>query len=206
MSHKSILLLEDLPEMQIWLQQAIEQSFPDCHLIMASTLAEALQQATEHKFDMAVVDLGLPDGSGLNLLKALPDSCLSVVVTAFSDDEHIFRALQYGAGGYVLKDMGQAHIAQLLSECALGRPPISPAIARRVLQSFQKPDDSGLSTRQQEVLSLIAKGYSTMEVADLLQISVHTVQGYIKEIYQKLDIHSRAEAATEAARLGLLGL
>ncbi len=205
MAGERILLLEDQAEMRRWLARAIETHFPTCHLQVAATLADARSLLEQHDFTLAIVDLGLPDGSGLSLLQRLPAECLSVVMTTFSDDEHLFLALRNGASGYVLKDMGHEHMARMLAECAQGRPPISPGIARRILQFFHQPRDSGLSARQEEVLALIGKGYSVAEVAGLMQISAHTVQGYVKEIYRKLGIHNRAEAAREAARLGLLG-
>ncbi|MGV6825428.1 MAG: response regulator [bacterium] len=207
MSKQNVLLIEDLPDMQEWLESAIAEAFPDSSVAVAGNVSEGIGLIDNQSFDVALVDLGLPDGTGLQILQHLKKrdaNTLAVVVTTFSDDEHLFGALQSGADGYVLKDMGPAHIATMLTECAAGRPPLSPAIARRVIASFHPPTDTGLTPRQEEVLSLIGKGCSITEVASLLEISAHTVHGYIKDIYRQLGIHSRAEAAGEARRLGLV--
>lgn len=206
---RSILLLEDQPDMQAWMRKALAQAFPQARQHSAALISQALALLPGNRFDLALLDLGLPDGSGLEVLSAIRQAqpqCLAVVVTSFSDDDHLFQALRQGAQGYVVKDAGMAGVAQGLLDIAEGRPPLSAAIARRILSSFIVPQPSGLSARQREMLALIGKGYSTAECAELLQISVHTAHGYVKEIYRILDIHTRAEAASEAVRLGLVRL
>lgn len=118
----------------------------------------------------------------------------------------LFPALRAGADGYFTKDQGQTELIRILTEIGAGRPPLSPGIARRLLNFFHQTDPvaTPLTRREAEVLQLIGKGYATGEVAKLLDITRNTAAGYIKEIYRKLGINSRAEAAIKAAEFGLL--
>jgi DNA-binding NarL/FixJ family response regulator len=131
-----------------------------------------------------------------------------VVATIYDDDQHVFPALRAGAHGYVLKEQSREVLARLLTGIVSGEPPLSPSIARKMLRFFNPaptPDDeAGLSPREEEVLRLIAKGYTLAAVGDLLKISRHTVAGYVKALYRKLNVTSRAEATLEAARRGIV--
>src|SRR5690606_8526461 len=126
-----------------------------------------------------------------------------VVATVFDDDAHLFPALRAGAQGYVLKDRDRATLADMLRGIVSGQPPLSSSIARRLLRHFQpmpaEPQDGvPLTPRETEVLQLTAKGLTLNEVAQALQLSRHTVSGYLKDIYRKLSVGTRAEAALEA--------
>ena len=172
---------------------------------------------TAVKFDIALVDLGLPDGSGVDVVTKLrdvqPDS-QSVVVTIHDDDEHLFPALQAGAFGYILKEQPRELIIEQLQRISQGEPPLSPSIARRVMAYFAnkaKPQVNpqlahvSLTDRESEVLLRVAKGYTLPEIGVQLGLSRHTIADYVKQIYRKLNVSSRAEAALEAQRLGLFG-
>jgi DNA-binding NarL/FixJ family response regulator len=206
-------ILEDLPESQAWLTQALGHAFPGIAIASAYNLAEARQQlAAGLDADIALVDLGLPDGSGVEFIEALkrarPET-LVVVSSIYDDDAHVFPALRAGAGGYLLKDQPINVIVQALQGIAGGQPPLSPAIARRMLGFFQPVEPvpvtrPQLTEREVEVLRLIAKGMTQSECARLLGLSQHTVVGYVKDIYRKLDVCSRAEAALVARDLGLV--
>ncbi len=201
-------ILEDhLPTMQ-WLESALSNSFPEIKNTRAESISQAELLLSDYHADIALIDLGLPDGSGLTILKLLQETSpqtLRIVTTTFSDDEHLFSALQAGAQGYILKEQDVDQIAQLLSAAVMGQPALSPQIARRILVHFQpESENEALTPRQTEVLQLIGKGYKNREVADLLKISTHTVHGYIKEIYQLLGISSRSEATLEATKRGLI--
>ena len=127
------------------------------------------------------------------------------MATVFDDDAHLFPALRAGAQGYLLKDQPPAAIAAALAGIAQGQPPLSPSIARRLLRHFQPvQEEPPLRPREVDVLRLTAKGLTLAEVAEALQLSRHTVSGYLKDIYRKLSINNRAEAALEAARLGIV--
>jgi DNA-binding NarL/FixJ family response regulator len=165
-----------------------------------------------------MVDLGLPDGSGVEVVQALrekqPD-VQSVVVTIHDDDEHLFPALQAGAFGYLLKEQSREQLAEQLHRISQGEPPLSPSIARRVIQYFtaqarlQQPQPDTvtphvqLTDRENEVLLRVAKGFTLPEIGQQLNLSRHTIADYVKQIYRKLNVSSRAEAALEAQRLGL---
>ena len=131
-----------------------------------------------------------------------------MVTTIFEDDGHLFPALRAGAQGYVLKDLPQEQLAAMLVGIERGQPPLSPSIARRLLSFFNppvpaaSPDENPLTERETEVLRLIAKGFSVPKVAEQLGISRNTTAGYLKDIYRKLQVNSRAEATLAAARRG----
>src|SRR5204862_5576718 len=135
----NILLLEDLPEIRAWMKQLVLQVFPHSLISEAARVHDALELITAVKFDLALVDLGLPDGSGVDVVAALRESqpeAQSVVVTIHDDDDHLFPALQAGAFGYVLKDQSEAVIVDQFRRMSQGEPPLSPAIARRVMAHF----------------------------------------------------------------------
>lgn len=209
MSYSHALLVDDLAPCRIWLRRALEQAFPDIAVREAGTLAAAMQ-ALDPTPPLALVDLGLPDGPGLRVIEALSrrGGCLIVVTTVFDDDAHLFPALRAGAGGYVLKDQTPEHLVEILRGISAGHPPLSPSIARRLLQHFGPvpvaDDAAALTARESEVLQQVAKGFTVQEVADSLGLSRHTVAGYLKDIYRKLSVSSRAEATLEAARRGLI--
>jgi len=207
---KTCLLLEDVPEASDWLTRAIHASFPDITVVATACLAEArLWMASHSAPDLALIDLGLPDGSGVDLIAELnrrSPRTICVVASIFDDDQHVFPALRAGAQGYLLKDQGQEAITALLQGIIAGQPPLSPAVARKLLSHFRVAPELAhprLTDRETEVLRLIARGLTTAEVARNLNISVNTVPSHIKEIYRKLNVSSRAEAALTARSLGL---
>ena len=204
-------ILEDLPESQVWLGRALSQAFAGVAVEVCSSISTARAHLSHSAApDIALVDLGLPDGSGVVVIEELKrrfPACLCVVASIFNDDAHVFPALRAGAMGYLLKDQPVEAIVAALQGIAAGTPPISPAIARRMLAFFQ-PASAGqlpeLTERETEVLRLIAKGITQAECARLLGLSPHTVPGYVKDIYRKLNVCTRAEAALVARDLGLV--
>ncbi|MDP2110245.1 MAG: response regulator transcription factor [Thiobacillus sp.] len=208
---KNAFILEDLAESQAWLAQALDRSFPGIAVEAAFNIEEALQKLRSAPSpDIALIDLSLPDGSGIRVIEWLQlhsPTTLCVVASIFDDDGHIFPALRAGARGYLLKDQPVTAIVQALTGIAAGEPPLSPAIARRLLAFFQPVsvrEQPALTERESEVLRLIAKGLTQAEAARLLCISPHTVAGYVKELYRKLNVSSRAEAAVRARDMGLV--
>lgn len=179
-------------------------------------LASARQVMSKSAPDVLLTDLGLPDGNGIDLIRETshryPGTDI-MVITVFGDEEHVLAAIEAGATGYILKDSIPGEFVELIKQLRAGGSPITPIIARQLLKRFksgvipsdQKPaDDAGLSARESEVLSLIAKGFSFTEIARLLTISPHTVTTHVKKIYQKLAVHSRGEAVYEASKLGII--
>jgi DNA-binding NarL/FixJ family response regulator len=211
---KTILLLEDLPEIRAWLRKLVLQVFPTAQISESARVHDALSLVSAVKFDLALIDLGLPDGSGVDVVTKLRDiqpDAQSVVVTIHDDDEHLFPALQGGAFGYILKEQPRELITEQLQRISQGEPPLSPSIARRVMAYFSakaKPQANAmphvsLTDRESEVLLRVAKGYTLPEIGVQLGLSRHTIADYVKQIYRKLNVSSRAEAALEAQRLGL---
>ena len=197
----------------------------------ATTVAGACALVDALAPDVVLADLGLPDGNGVDVIqhaKAADPSCDVLVVTMFGDDGNLIDSIRAGATGYLLKDALPRDIATSILQVRSGGSPISPAIARRVLQSFRlantaTPDRSSrftvaasaappitlrhssmLSDRETEILRLVAKGLNFKEVGTILSISPHTVITHVKRTYQKLAVHSRGEAVYEANQLGLL--
>lgn len=161
---------------------------------------------------LAVIDLGLPDGRGVDVVRALTAASPQtrcVVATIYSDDAHIVEAIAAGAQGYILKEEDRERIVGTLKRIERNEPPLSPSIARRILSLFRSPsapsdnDEAGLSARETQTLALIARGLTVAETAARLGLTTNTVAGYVKLIYQKLGVSNRAEATREAIRRGL---
>lgn len=218
------LLVEDLAPVRRGLQQMLETAFSGVAVDAAASLSQARSYLTQAAcYDLALVDLGLPDGSGLDLLIELrarhPGTAL-VVMTIYDDDELLFSALSIGVQGYLLKDQPAEILVQQLMGLHTGAPPLTPSVTRRILQRLQQLEpprvpsvaelrsssdaEPSLTRRETEVLSLIGRGFQRGEAAQLLGISENTIAKFIKDIYRKLQISSRAEAALEADRRGLL--
>ena len=179
--------------------------------------ASARDTLTRGAPDVLLVDLGLPDMSGIEIIRETarrhPDTDI-MVVTVFGDEGHVLASIEAGATGYLLKDALPEEFVDLIKELRAGGSPISPIIARQLLKKLRPPGGaaeeaartgSTLSARETEILTIVAKGFSFAEIAQLLGISPHTVTTYVKKIYQKLAVHSRGEAVYEASRLGLIG-
>jgi DNA-binding NarL/FixJ family response regulator len=173
--------------------------------------------------DVVLADLGLADGRGVAVIRrALAGDAARdvIVVTLSGEDGDVIDSIRAGATGYLLKDSSPGDIAAAILQVHAGGSPISPAIARRVLECFRVLDQAApgaalrvvagdqhpslLSAREQEILRLVAKGLSFKDVGTVLAISSHTVITHLKRIYQKLAVHSRAEAVYEAGQMGLL--
>lgn len=225
------LIVEDLDEPRQWLAELLPRALPEVrHVDTAVTLVQARQRMRAHAYGLALVDWALPDGNSEHLISELvaarPGAAV-IVATIHDNDAHVFPALRAGATGYILKSQPSAVVVSQLQRIRLGEPALSPSIALRMLRYFHDlpapgsaqvastgPDATGpavaepplrqLTEREMDVLRLIGKGYKVPEAAVLLGISAHTVTSYVREIYRKLGISSRAEAAVEAARRGLV--
>lgn len=159
-------------------------------------------------FDVAVVELDVPGGLGLDVIRGLRQirpACPIIVFTALGDDTSLFDALRAGATGFVTKPTSPAALHAAIVEAFAGGAPLSPAIARRVVTSFAAPlpTTSELTPREREVLALLARGHTYPDVATALGLGLGTVQGYVKSLYRKIEVSSKAEAAAYASRLGL---
>jgi DNA-binding NarL/FixJ family response regulator len=219
-----VAVVEDNHQNRQFLESCIQGHSQLTLVASFATLKPAQAWFAQNDADLLLVDLGLPDGSGLSLMREVNQKwpqCDMLVVSMFGDEENVVASIEAGAVGYVHKDDEAADIAQTLLAVKQGASPISPMIARHLLRRMQPgnvpaavpapvsqaPSDEAvvaLTKREQEVLEYIARGFSYAEIARLQGITVHTVQTYIKKLYGKLAVHSRSEAVYEANRLGLL--
>lgn len=210
---RDILILEDIPETRQWLGEILRAAFGECRVTEAATVREGIARCAAQAFDLALIDLGLPDGTGLEVvrrLRANHAATVCVVTTVMGDDAHIVTALSAGAQGYILKDQARELIIRQLAQAAEGIPALSPPVARRIMDHFRltgpcEGPEAKLTARETEVLGLIARGLRIADAALALGLAEGTVATHIKAIYRKLGIGSRAEAALHATRLGLLG-
>jgi DNA-binding NarL/FixJ family response regulator len=218
-----IALVEDDIHFQQAIREAIEGA-PDMVLLsVSSTRAQGLRALESEPADVLLVDLGLPDGSGIDVIRAACAKwpCCSIMVcTAFGDELHVMQSLEAGAAGYLLKDSAPRSMVDEIRSLSAGGSPISPLIARQILMRFVRTDKAAstpastatatakpraaLSPREQEVLQFITKGFTADEIAALMALSRHTVLTFVRRIYGKLKVTSKAEAIYEARQQGLL--
>mgnify|MGYP003458582597 CR=1 FL=1 len=201
-SSRRVLVLEDLTRPREWLVEQVMQAFGPATLVDAATnLGDARALVLAHSSALALVDWESPDGNASALITWLcmnRPATITVVATIHDDDERVFAALRSGARGYLLKSQRNELVQAQLKGIDLGQPP------RTAGSGSNMPADEQLSARESEVLGLIAKGYKNAEVADKLGLTPSTIGTYVRDIYQKLGISSRAQAALAADRLGLV--
>lgn len=210
---KTALLLEDFEETRTWLACIVRAAFDEVEVFEASTLEQGRAILQEHKIDIALIDINLPDGNGVDFVKdvmKVSAETYCVMATISDSDEHIFPALKAGAQGYLLKEQSTNEFIAALQGMIKGEPPLSPVIARKMMSYFagdgSEDKSSKLSERETEILTFIAKGLKRNEVATLLELSPNTVAAHLKRIYNKLNVSTRAEATLEALRLGLVNV
>jgi DNA-binding NarL/FixJ family response regulator len=179
-----------------------DQRFTACEDAFVALTAQTAPQ-------VLLLDVGLPGMNGIEALTHLrqraPQTAI-VILTVFEDDDKIFRAICAGAAGYLLKTANTDDIAAAIRSAAAGGSPINPTIARRVLEMFSKANvtpqqkDYGLTPREKDILHILVQGHSTKEAAARLQISYHTADSYIREIYEKLQVNTRSGAVAKALK------
>lgn len=213
-----ILVVEDDPATLGWLLCELA-ALPGVRASGCSSVAEAASWLQSHTPQIVLTDLGLPDGSGIEVIgkvRRLHPQCEVLVISIFGDDTHVISAIEAGASGYLLKDSSLQQLGEQLQHLRDGGSPLSPQIARTLIRR-QRPqprhaDDpagaaAGLTERELEVLTFIAKGFSYQEGAAMLGVSTNTVRTHVKRIYQKLAVNSRTEAVYEFnLRQNALGL
>lgn len=214
----AVAIVEDDADTRARLAAAIEAA-PDLHLSHVSgTAADMLDWLKANRVDVLLVDLGLPDRSGLDVIRACREHCPGtdvMVITLFGDEAHMIQAFEAGARGYLLKDGTEADLARHVHNLRAGGSPMTPIIARQLLERLAPGAPAGgaaarpaggpdMSSREREILNMLSRGYTYQETGQLLGISVSTVQTHVKNLYIKLAVHSKAEAIFEARQLGLL--
>lgn len=219
-----VLIVEDIAAVRDSLAQIAQAAFPHASVSACPNLRQAEQWLREHPEHtdgrqgelIALVDLGLPDGHGVTLVRALAElgtHCLPIVTTVFDDDVSLCTAVAAGAQGYLLKEHPPETLVRYLQRIKQGEPPLTPRMARRILACMQQwqaahpqlnEEEVRLSPRETEVLGIIGRGLRVGETARVLGLTEQTVASYVKSIYRKLNISSRAEAALEASRRHLV--
>jgi len=212
----TVALVEDDPGTRSRFE-AVIRADPQLQLVHSAAWArDILAWLAGNPVDVLLVDLGLPDGSGIDVIREctrLQPACEVMVITMFGDEAHMLKAFGAGAKGYLLKDGTGEDLAAHIMNLRNGGSPMSPIIARKLLGQLgsapaQPVRDTAtgqpLSPKETEVLSLVARGFSYGETAGLLNISVHTVHSHVRNIYGKLSVSSKTEAVYEARQLGLL--
>ena len=214
----TVVIVDDHPIVRAGMRAVLELAEDIVVVADGGSSREALQLVEEHVPDVLVLDLNLPDGSGIDVTRQLQSQNLStavLILTAHDDSRAIFELLENGAIGYVLKDEALETLANAVQAAASGKSWLSPAIASQVVQRAVKqqanigqdaltsPIDGDLTPREQEILSLLAEGLDNTAIAERLTVTKRTVQNHVSNIYGKLGVTSRTEAMLYAIRHGL---
>lgn len=213
----TVALVEDDMAMRDRLVRVLLQATDLQVCFAADNATDMMKWLDNHHADVLLVDLGLPDRHGLEVVRHCrrrhPDTDI-MVITLFGDEGMVLAAIEAGAQGYLLKDGTEDELARHVLNLRAGGSPMTPLIARHLLNRMVPlrplapqpvaPDCDTLSARELEILQRLARGYTYTEVAGLLDIAPSTVQSHVKNIYSKLAVHSRAEAVFEARQMGLL--
>lgn len=216
-----VLIVEDEGLIQERLKNILtELGYSKEMLIFAKNLQQAFTEIEQQPVSLALVDLGLPDGNGIELiekLRALDSNAMILVISAWSTQESLFSAIKAGATGYVLKERDDAEVLLSIRSILRGGAPIDPFIAQEILkqisaaiippaddQKIMDADMELLTGRETEILNLVAQGMSNREIAEQLFVSKYTVESHIKHIYRKLSVSKRTKAVSAARSLGIL--
>ncbi|RFB76344.1 LuxR C-terminal-related transcriptional regulator [Methylovirgula sp. 4M-Z18] len=211
-----VAVIEDDPAALERISAALEAAPDICVVGTAPNVATGKVLIDCCDFDVLLCDLGLPDGSGMPLIRHAARKAAAIdimVITIFADQDKVLGSIKAGARGYLLKDERFDSCAESIREVRRGGSPISPVIARQLLKEFQPSEQDAdkkglelLSKRELEVLKLLARGFSFIEIGDILKIGRSTVATYVKNIYQKLEVNSRSEAVFEATSMGVINM
>lgn len=199
-----VALVEDSGELCEEIEHVVKHAAGFSLVCSCRNAATALRKIPEAQPDVVIMDIQLPDGSGIDcitkLRRALPHTQF-MVFTVHDDTEQIFKALQAGASGYLLKRTEPESLLKALREVKDGGAPMTGEIARKVIESFHRKTSrldeeaaNALTSREEEVMELLAEGYPAKEIAQRLSITPDTVNAHLKRIYHKLHVHSRIEA------------
>ncbi len=210
-----IALVEDNEQTRARIAQLLHACLPQAVVTQFDRLALAKQHAMRHKLDYWLIDLGLPDGSGVDLIRAVrtQDTTAHIlVISVFGDVDNVVGSIQAGANGYLLKDAVDTDLSGAMAAMELGGTPLSPMIASKLLETMMpaRPDPIRaaavpvLSPKESELLNLLSRGYTYAEAAELMHVAISTVQTHVRGIYTKLAVGSKAEAVFEAKALGIL--
>jgi DNA-binding NarL/FixJ family response regulator len=197
-----VMIVEDDPAVREGLRMLINGSEGYQCIAACPSAEEALDKITEYQPKVVLMDINLPGMNGIECVVCIKNSFPEIQVmmlTVFDNTDEIFKSLEAGATGYMLKKTPPAKLLEAISELVNGGSPMSGEIARKVVQTFAKPmkhqlPESNLTPREEEILSFLSKGFLYKEIASELFISIDTVRTHIRKIYQKLQVRTRTEA------------
>ncbi|TMI65580.1 MAG: response regulator transcription factor [Bacteroidetes bacterium] len=206
---ESIAIIEDDEKVRHYLAEQIQLNIDVKELRMFADAETALKELTAYPVEIALFDINLPGMNGIDCiqrLKMLHPRMQMMVLTVYDNPDNIFNALKAGATSYLLKGTPPEKVIEAISEVYHGGSPISSQIARKVIEAFairEKTNEyfQDLSRREQEMLEHLSKGYRYKEIADKLYVSLETVRTHIRNIYEKLQVNSRAEALRKTGLL-----
>ena len=198
-------IVEDNQVLLKSMEQLFEQTTDIRCVASVKNLLNVVSVFQKAKPDIVIMDIGLPDISGIEGVRTLKnnfDSIQILMFTVFEDDDKIFEAIREGASGYLLKKTRPQEILDAIRSLHQGGSPMSPSVARRVIQFFQagpplKEEDYQLTTREKEILFALVDGLSYKKIADKYYLSVHTIRKHISNIYEKLHVHSKSQAVAK---------
>jgi DNA-binding NarL/FixJ family response regulator len=200
-----VAIVEDNQILRKSMEQLFEQTEDIRCVASIKNLLNVVSVFQKASPDIVLMDIGLPDISGIEGVRTLKnnfDNMQILMFTVFEDDEKIFEAIREGASGYLLKKTRPQEIIDAIRELEQGGSPMSPLVARKVVQYFQsgsplKEDDFQLTTREKEILFALVDGLSYKKIADRYYLSVHTIRKHISSIYEKLHVHSKSQAVAK---------
>ncbi len=203
----NVAIIEDNETMRKTLVELVNSTLGYCCVCACSTAKQALIEVPKHRPDVALMDINLPDESGIactaRLTEAMPNLQV-IMVTVYANTDLIFQALKAGACGYILKRFRSDEIIQAIAEVRDGGAPMTPEIARMVVRSFHAPSTvpnaDGLTAREMEILELLSDGLSNKEIAQKMEIAAGTVRNHLGNIFKKLHVRCRTEAAAKFLR------
>lgn len=215
----SVAIVEDDSRLRDSFAYMVSEASDLALLGVAADGAEARSLLDKQAPDILLIDLGLPDISGIEVIRYARQrhpNCAAMVITVFGDEKNVLAAVEAGATGYLLKNAVPSDFVEQIRLLHAGGSPLSPVIARQLLTRFSKPQNTRpavappdsdapvLSERERDVLDYVARGFTFDEIASLLKVSRHTVTTYARRVYGKLHVSSKTEALFEARKLGLL--
>jgi len=198
-------IVEDNQVLLKSMEQLFEQTTDIRCVASVKNLLNVVSVFQKAKPDIVIMDIGLPDISGIEGVRTLKNNFHNIQIlmfTVFEDDDKIFEAIREGASGYLLKKTRPQEILEAIRSLHQGGSPMSPSVARRVIQFFQagpplKEEDYQLTTREKEILFALVDGLSYKKIADKYYLSVHTIRKHISNIYEKLHVHSKSQAVAK---------
>ncbi|WP_176947102.1 response regulator [Lentzea fradiae] len=198
-----VLLVDDHEVVRRGLREMLDDEEDISVIAEAGSVGEAIARAANTPPDVAVVDVQLPDGSGVDLCRSLRDRGIRcLVLTAFDDEEALVGAIMAGASGYLLKQVRGQDVVTAVREVAAGRSLLDPATTSRVLERMRNPAPVGLTDQEQRVLELIGEGLTNRQIGERLFLAEKTVKNYVTSVLAKLGMERRTQAAAWVAKRG----